>query len=168
MLSLVAPHLCCGCSSTGKPLCDNCKYNIISELGSVCLVCRRPCGVSGICTICRVPYDQAWFVGDRRDTLQRLIGLYKFERVRAAYRDLGELLLATVPDLPPETIIVPVPTVSAHVRERGYDHMLLIARYSLLCQEARAAVVAGTRTRHVHQTTSGVGGDARHTGKSSI
>jgi ComF family protein len=76
-----------------------------------------------------VPYDKAWFVGYRRDSLQRLVGLYKFERVRSAYRTVGELLTDVVPDLPPEAIVVPVPTVASHVRERGYDHTLLIARY---------------------------------------
>ncbi len=150
MLSLVAPHLCCGCGSSGKPLCDNCKYNIISELGTVCLVCRRPCGVRGICNMCRVPYDQAWCVGDRRDTLQRLIGLYKFERMRAAYRDLADLLLATVPDLPTETVVVPVPTVAAHVRERGYDHMLLIARYFAKQRGLQLSQVLG-RATHTKQ-----------------
>lgn len=129
LLSLIAPHHCCGCGGVGTLLCSNCKYNITIEPESVCLVCRRPCGLRGICTTCRVPYDKAWCVGQRRDALQKLVGLYKFERVRGAYRNLGDLLLATIPELPPETVVIPVPTVSAHVRERGYDHTLLIARY---------------------------------------
>jgi ComF family protein len=61
--------------------------------------------------------------------LQRLIGLYKFERAKSAYSDLGDLLLAALPDLPPDTVVVPVPTLPSHIRQRGYDHTLLIARY---------------------------------------
>jgi ComF family protein len=69
-----------------------------------------------------------------------LVGLYKFERARSAYKLLGDLLLETLPELPPDTIIVPIPTTPGRIRERGYDHMLLIARYvakarGLNCQQ---------------------------------
>ncbi len=129
LLSFVAPHLCCGCGKLGELLCDNCKYNIIYEPKTVCLVCERLCGADGLCNTCRVPYTRAWCAGERRDVLQRLIGLYKFERARAAHKVLGDLLLETLPELPIDTIIVPVPTARSHVRERGYDHTVLIARY---------------------------------------
>ncbi|MBC7943459.1 ComF family protein [Candidatus Saccharibacteria bacterium] len=76
-----------------------------------------------------MPYTRAWCAGERRDVLQRLIGLYKFERARVAHKVLGDLLLQTLPELPSETIIVPVPTAHSHVRERGYDHTVLIAQY---------------------------------------
>lgn len=76
-----------------------------------------------------MPYERAWCVGERSGTLQRLIGLYKFERAKSGYESLGDLVLETLPDLPTNTIIVPIPTVPSHIRERGYDHMLLIAKY---------------------------------------
>jgi predicted amidophosphoribosyltransferase len=47
----------------------------------------------------------------------------------SAYAEFGDLLLDVLPELPPKTIIVPVPTTPVRIRERGYDHMLLIARY---------------------------------------
>ena len=68
-------------------------------------------------------------VGERNGTLQRLVGLYKFERTRLAYKQLGDLLNDVLPDLPTETVIVPVPTTPSRIRERGYDHMLLIAKH---------------------------------------
>jgi ComF family protein len=82
----------------------------------------------GVCNTCRVPYERAWQVGQRKDVLQRLVGLYKFERARSAYKDLSGLLDAVVPMLPADAIIVPVPTVASHIRERGYDHTALVAR----------------------------------------
>jgi ComF family protein len=69
-------------------------------------------------------------VGERDGVLQRLIGLYKFERAKEAYKQLGDLLHAALPDLPADTVIVPVPTTFSRIRERGYDHMLLIAQYA--------------------------------------
>jgi ComF family protein len=128
LLSLIAPHHCCGCGKIGLLLCDNCKYDIISEPESVCLACGGPCGPKGICGKCHVSYIKGWSVGKRQDTLQRLVGLYKFERVKAGYRVLATLLSERVPELPSDVVVVPIPTVAGHIRERGYDHTLLIAR----------------------------------------
>jgi predicted amidophosphoribosyltransferase len=75
-----------------------------------------------------MPYDRAWFVGERVGVLQRLIGLYKFERARARFIPLRDLLSRRLPDFPNNVIVVPVPTVAGHIRERGYDHTLLIAK----------------------------------------
>lgn len=130
LLAFIAPHHCYGCNKIGYSLCDNCKYNIISEPYSQCIICQKPAGAqSAVCTECKVPYQRAWCVGERTDELQRLIGGFKFQNVKAAYRPLAELLDATLPELPAETIIIPVPTVASHIRSRGYDHTLLIARH---------------------------------------
>jgi ComF family protein len=82
-----------------------------------------------LCGDCHVPYEKAWIVGERTGALQMLVGDYKFQHARAGYKDLGDLLLAVFPELPQETVIVPIPTVASHIRERGYDHTLLVAKY---------------------------------------
>lgn len=128
-MSFIAPHYCSGCGRIGSPLCDNCKYDIIDELKSVCLLCHKPCGEAGVCNTCKVTCERAWCVGERAGILQRLVGLYKFERMRSAHKALGNLLIDKLPELPGDTIIVPVPTVASHIRERGYDHLALIAKY---------------------------------------
>lgn len=128
LLSIVAPHLCCGCGKTGTVLCDNCKYNIVSEPYLRCVGCNCLTSVGNCCSSCQLLYQRAWCVGERQAVLQRLIGNFKFQRVHATYRALADLLDATIDQLPAETIIVPIPTVSSHIRERGYDHMLLITK----------------------------------------
>lgn len=129
ILSFLAPHICSGCQISGTLLCDNCKYDIVSEPFAGCVACGKAVAkADGICRACKVPYQRAWCVADRRDHLQRLIGNYKFTNARAAYIPLADLLDARLPVLPENTLIVPVPTVSSHVRQRGYDHMLLIAQ----------------------------------------
>ena len=129
LLSSIAPHICCGCGQIGTLLCDSCKDDIICNKLDICLVCLRPCGQAGICQNCRAAYDKAWFVGLRRDTLQRLIGLYKFERMRSAYKTIGDLMIQSLPHLPGDVVVVPIPTVRSHIRERGYDHAVLLAKY---------------------------------------
>lgn len=129
-IALLAPHLCSGCGFEGAVLCENCKYDIISEPFSRCVACGKDlAGRNGLCGNCNhLPYQRGWCVGERQEQLRRIIGDFKFNNVRAAHKALSELLDAHLPELPPNTVIVPVPTVSSHIRQRGYDHMLLIAR----------------------------------------
>ncbi|HET8884026.1 MAG TPA: phosphoribosyltransferase family protein [Candidatus Saccharimonadales bacterium] len=67
-------------------------------------------------------------MGERSGVLQRLIGGYKFKNMYNAYQPLSALLLDRLDQLPATTIVVPVPTVASHIRERGYDHTLLLAK----------------------------------------
>lgn len=72
--------------------------------------------------------EHGWYVASRTGPLETLIDAYKFENAKAAYRPLADLLMARLPDLPKETVIVPIPTISHHIRQRGYDHVQLVAR----------------------------------------
>ncbi len=128
MLSVVAPHLCSGCGEIGVPLCGRCKYGIIESPFIGCIVCGRPTSV-GVCQQHHISYQRAWVVGERKAVLRRLIGNYKFQNMKAAAETLASLLDERLPDLPADTVIVPIPTAPAHIRERGYDHLLLIAKY---------------------------------------
>jgi len=153
-LSLIAPHHCCGCGQIGTLLCDNCKYDITYEQEHVCLVCKKPLGTTGNCATCRLPYSAAWSVGERKDSLQRLIGLYKFRYAREAYKVLGTLLLETLPDLPANTVIVPIPTVTSHIRERGYDHTLLIADFVAKKRGLHLSQLLERKTRTIQRHAS--------------
>jgi ComF family protein len=70
----------------------------------------------------------AWVVGPRRGITKKLVNAYKFERVRSAHKQLAALLDANIPELPRNTVVVPIPTITRHIRERGYDHCMLLAR----------------------------------------
>ncbi len=126
-LQILAPHLCLGCSKIGSILCDSCRYDIINEPFSGCIVCRAP-AVSGVCTKHQSPIDAAWVSGERDEVLGRVIDAYKFERCRSAHKDLARIVLDVLPILPQGIVVTSVPTVRAHVRERGYDHAKLIAQ----------------------------------------
>ena len=156
LLSIVAPHHCCGCGKSGSLLCADCKYNIIYETKNVCFVCQRPCGAVGLCNTCDAPYSRAWCVGERKDALQRLIGLYKFERTKSAYLVLADLLVSTLPDLPEDIVVVPVPTVTGHIRQRGYDHTLLFAECLAKAKHLKLsmALIRATDTTQRHASAS--------------
>lgn len=129
LLAIVAPHHCSGCGDVGSLLCENCKYDIIHEPYSLCVACAEGlAGNSGLCSACKLPYKRAWCVAPRQDQLQRLIDAYKFNNAQAAYKPLVELLDLHLPELPADVAIVPIPTVASHIRQRGYDHVRLIAQ----------------------------------------
>jgi len=120
----------------------------------VCLVCQKPSVRTYLCSNCIVPYECAWFVGERKGVLQRLIGLYKFERAKAAHNVLGDLLLDILPELPSDTIIVPIPTTPSRIRERGYDHMLLIAKYIAKKRGLKCEQIIQRKTNTKQRNTS--------------
>jgi ComF family protein len=128
VLEFVAPHLCSGCGKIGTLLCNNCKNDIIKNPLTTCISCGRA-DSEGICGTHHLPYQNAWIVGPRQGTLKRLIGGYKFQNMKAGARHLAELLDARLPVFDLDTVLVPIPTAASHVRERGYDHILLMTQY---------------------------------------
>lgn len=128
-LSILAPHHCCSCDRIGHILCDHCNYDIISEAYGSCIVCGDIC--RGGETLCRqhvLPFARAWCVGERSGSLRALLDQYKFEHARSASETLAKLLDSTLPLLPDDIVVVPVPTIRKHIRQRGFDHTALFAQ----------------------------------------
>lgn len=151
VLGLVAPHLCFGCAKVGSPLCANCKYNIIAEPYSGCVLCERLTD-TGICILHTISYKTIWVVAERKGVLQEVIDAYKFQNLKAAAQSLAELLNETLPLLPKNTLIVPVPTIASHIRERGYDHTLLIAKHFAALRELTLSSVLEAISRTTQHT----------------
>ena len=113
-LDLIAPHTCRGCGVLGEVLCDCCKNNIVLANGNF-----RP----------EIELPFTFFaVGSRNSILGELINDYKYNSTRALGVKLAEILDETLPNFDGEINIVPLPTISRHVRERGFDHTLFIAK----------------------------------------
>lgn len=123
----VAPYPCFGCGKFGAPLCEDCNYDIKHELFGGCILCGRAAR-SGICPDHDSHIAQAWVVGERQGVLQRLTDALKFQSAREVAQVLAGLLDQTLPLLPADTVIVPVPTNRAHVRQRGIDHARAVAK----------------------------------------
>lgn len=64
-------------------------------------------------------------MGLREGVLRRLIEVYKYHSVRSACFELADLLKAFLLD---DYVLVPLPTIGRHVRERGFDHIELICK----------------------------------------
>ncbi len=128
VLEIVAPHPCSGCGKIGSILCEDCKYDITHEPFWGCILCGKP-NSHGICASHGSPVVRAYTVGRRTGSLEIILNKLKFQHVKAAAAPLGDLLHIHLPLFPNDVVVVPIPTVRSHVRQRGYDQVELIVRH---------------------------------------
>ena len=148
LADVLAPHYCCSCGEVGSLLCQYCKYDITQDAFAQCIACLKPTGAAGkLCGGCKTSYMRGWCAGERHDGLKRLIDQYKFDRARAATDPLVDLLDEILPILPEDTLVVAVPTIWQHIRQRGYDHAERIARRFADTRKLRYATPLTRRSR---------------------
>lgn len=135
-LDLISPHSCRCCGVLGSPLCDRCKNYILNNRKPFCPNCK---------TIISPPHTKCpncknlppiYTVSDRNGLLGNLIHDYKYYSIHALARPLAELLCAVLPaNLPDNSVLVPLPTASHHIRTRGLDHTYLISKHLAKLQQ---------------------------------
>jgi len=59
---------------------------------------------------------------------EQLIHTFKFERAQAVAPQIAQFMSQKLPKLPWDPIVVPIPSATSRVRQRGYDHTFLLAR----------------------------------------
>lgn len=130
LLTLIAPHTCLMCDKEGFVLCPYCQEGSVDSVPSRCFRCTKQTNGYRVCESCRsaVPLRSVWIAGVYRGDLKQVIHAFKFEGKRAAATDLARILAVLLPTIPEHTLLVPVPTASNRMRERGFDHARLLAR----------------------------------------
>ncbi len=69
-----------------------------------------------------------WVASEYINVAKSLVGQLKFHGVREAADIMGTSLASLLPYLPTQTVVVPAPTTTKHVRQRGFDHTKLLAK----------------------------------------
>lgn len=128
VLSVIAPHYCYGCGKTGQTICQKCKKHIIQMNYTTCVLCDRRPKYSNYCGRHHFPVRRIYCLLRRKGAVLRAIDALKFERKRAVINDLVDITDALLPQLPANSVLVPIPTTPRNTRIRGYDHMKLICR----------------------------------------
>ncbi|MBQ9016983.1 ComF family protein [Candidatus Saccharibacteria bacterium] len=115
ILDVLLPYYCRGCGKTGSLLCENCLAELEVpirdfrgkevELGEI---------------------EELFVGGWREGVLRKLVEDYKFKSVKKISGILAGILDETVP-LEMEAVVVPLPTISQHIRQRGFDHAKRLA-----------------------------------------
>jgi len=130
VLGLFAPAICKGCGVSGTGLCDSCRLEITEEPYARCVVCSNLATTNNLCSVdaASSPFARAFVVGKNSGTLKTLVYDYKLKPERALARTLVQVLDDVLPILPSGVVVVPIPTIRTHVRQRGFGHTELVAK----------------------------------------
>ena len=125
-LDLLCPYRCRGCNKLEKVFCDCCKKNLVLKRKNFCPICHKENNRK--CDDCDLVFDRIWTVGFRDEIIGSLIKEYKYQSVRKIGDVLTDIMDTILPDLNDNVVIVPLPTIARHIRERGLDHTALVAK----------------------------------------
>lgn len=130
VISIVAPHCCLVCGSEGSLLCSWCMPDVLSPIPSRCYRCAKITTDSAVCSSCRrySPLRHVWIAGEYDGLAKQLVYCLKFHNAKAAVQPMVQAMLVTLPYLPPNTLVVPIPTATSRRRQRGYDQAELLAK----------------------------------------
>lgn len=127
-LSLLAPHECLGCGVEDSLICNNCSLEL-DVIPKRCYRCRKLSPNSLTCAKCRKQSRlKRVSVATIYDGLAKeLVWKLKFSGAQAAAKSMAIIMNQQI-EMSRELLIVPVPTATTRVRQRGYDQASLIAR----------------------------------------
>lgn len=113
---LLCPHYCRGCGKIGAVFCECCKNDI-----NITKMKEWPNNQEKF-------LDKIFMVGWHDDVVGELIKEFKYNSVRALADVLADFLDESLPIFKDDIVLVPLPTIARHVRQRGFDHTGLIVR----------------------------------------
>lgn len=128
-LSLVAPHICVVCGAEGAVLCKPCALSL-PTLPSICYVCAKATKNYAACSDHhhKNSPSSVFIAGEYAGAIKQTIAAYKFDNKRAAAKDIAFYLYNSLPHVPSDYIITYVPATGGHVRQRGFNHVKLVAK----------------------------------------
>ncbi len=148
----IAPPQCVACGREGSALCVACSTSEIVPYGQQCWLCNRSSIGGRTCPKCRVNNSLrfVWITTNYDGAAKDLVKVYKFGHQRVAAQTLSQLMVETLQDFTDlaqltklNYLVVPVPTATSRIRERGFDHSALLARTVALQMGAEYACVLG-------------------------
>lgn len=129
----LAPPPCVGCGIEGSALCVACSESEILPYGCRCWRCGAITRLPHACKSCRSFGGPrcVWLTTQYDGLAKELMQVYKFGQQRIAARALVGLMVQTFehPNYAKQNyLIVPVPTATKRIRERGFGHSELLAK----------------------------------------
>ncbi|MEK7599540.1 MAG: phosphoribosyltransferase family protein [Patescibacteria group bacterium] len=152
IIAQIVPHDCLQCGVEGDLLCFSC-HEQLPKAPMLCYKCGAPSLGGMTCSICLLVTDltEVRVVTNYDGVAKNLLYKLKLAGTQAAASVIARKLHEVLGDLDPDSIIVPVPTATSRVRQRGYDQARLIAReLSKLTGIPCYSVLARSGQRHQH------------------
>ncbi len=148
IFDLICPHYCRGCGKIGAVFCECCKNNINTRKIEWHPDRQKDSSL----------FDGAFMVGWHDEMIGKLVKEYKYNSVRALAEALADLFDMMLPVFMGDVMVVPLPTMSRHIRERGFDHMGLVAKK---LAEKRGWKMGKCLVRNKNAVQVGASGDKR-------
>lgn len=129
--SIYAPFTCLGCGNEqNRLLCAAC-IETVALVPSRCYRCHKTTRGYEVCTACKpkTPLRRVAVWAHYQECPKELIQKAKYQRAHAGLQEAAECMSALLPHFGADFIVVPTPTASSRVRQRGYDQANVIARY---------------------------------------
>lgn len=129
LIGVVAPHICIGCGNEGRLICVWCAPDLFTPVPSKCYRCNAKTEDFSVCNKCRpsTRLKHVWIRTYYDGNAKRLIHKFKFMYARAAAKDIAAQIAQSIPYFS-STVLVPIPTATKRVRQRGFDHTKLLTR----------------------------------------
>ena len=129
----LAPPHCVSCGEEGSALCAECSAKEVLAFGERCWRCSSLSPGSRTCPSCRSSGSPAhvWIVTNHDGAARSLLSLYKFGHQRSAAAPIAQMMADAFirhNPRPAGYLIVPVPTATSHIRQRGFGHAELLAK----------------------------------------
>jgi ComF family protein len=137
MIGWLAPPVCIVCGQEGSSLCLACAEEEVLPFGIKCWRCGAVSKNGRTCDTCRATGSplHVWVSTDYEGAAAQLVRLYKYGHQRVAAKTLAATMAQTFLNFNTAEemtrknfLIVPVPTASSRVRQRGFDHTSLLAK----------------------------------------
>lgn len=130
IFKILAPHDCLSCGKEGTYLCNWCVDDAIIGEDERCYRCNKLSRDFATCLACRRKtfIKNLWIRTEYTGIPKELVHKMKFSYSNEAADIIADQLLNTLPSLAPDTLIIHIPTATKHIRQRGFDHALRIAK----------------------------------------
>jgi len=130
IISLYAPHICIECGNESNALlCGHCS-STVPRVPSRCYRCKAVSRDYETCKRChaQTPLRKVWVTAPYESIAREVVHRTKYERAQAGAQTMARLTSPLLTGVADDVLLVPVPTASRRVRQRGYDQAVLFAR----------------------------------------
>ncbi len=110
-------------------MCNWCYPDACPALPPRCYNCHAVSPDSAVCSKCRrqTPLKHVWVRTDYDGAAKLLVQKYKFGHARSAAPLIADFMIESLPYFE-DVVVVPVPTATVRIRQRGFDHADLLAK----------------------------------------
>ncbi len=129
LLDIIAPESCLECQVEGSIWCDWCRLQY-DCLPSRCFVCHATTANFEVCQKCRktTSLSSVYVYGEYKGINKQLVQLLKFDCKRHIATPMARSMGDALPYFGANTVLVPVPSASSHIRLRGFDQTVVLAK----------------------------------------